>query len=168
FMSSLLELLSGIFVFVNSSQDCNYFLLCRKRYRSAHLCSIFLYSFDNFLGRCINQLMIICLQCVSHYLTCHKKRRLLFVLSNSVRQAVTVHSPVRVHIDSHVVTMFQWMLLIRTVTCRQFPNLTFAPRKNLPFPGSNLTFHRYHVTAFSVYMKQYKFASTFYIFLYFF
>ena len=36
-MSSLLELFTGIFVLVSSSKNCNYFLLSRKRYRSAHL-----------------------------------------------------------------------------------------------------------------------------------
>ncbi|MCM1213449.1 MAG: hypothetical protein NC548_02895, partial [Lachnospiraceae bacterium] len=36
-----------------------------------------------------------------------------------------------------------------TVTCRQFSNLTFAPRKTcLPLlTVSNLTLHSYHVTA---------------------
>ena len=42
---------------------------------------------------------------------------------------MTVHSPVCVIKLSHVVTVFHRLLLIRTVTCRQFPNLTFAPRK---------------------------------------
>ena len=37
FMSSLLELLSGIFVLVYSSQNCYNFLLSRKWYRSTHL-----------------------------------------------------------------------------------------------------------------------------------
>ena len=41
---------------------------------------------------------------------------------------MTVHSPVCVIKLSHVVTVFHRLLLIRTVTCRQFPNLTFAPR----------------------------------------
>ena len=78
--------------------------------------------------------MIVRFQCDSHYLTCHKKSRLLFVLLTSVRQAVTVHSPVCVVRNSHVVSYLYLMVisnqfLIRTVTCRQFPNLTFAPRK---------------------------------------
>ena len=83
--------------------------------------------------------MVIRLQSDSHYLTCHKKSRLLFVLFNSVRQAVTVHSPVCVVRTSHVVARrsclsspephIQRAVVIRTVTCRQFPNLTFAPRK---------------------------------------
>ena len=33
-----------------------------------------------------------------------------------------------------------------TVTCRQFPNLTFAPRKTC-IECSNLTLHSYHATA---------------------
>ncbi len=37
-------------------------------------------------------------------------------------------------------------LLVCTVTCRQFPNLTFAPRKTC-HRGSNLTLHSYHATA---------------------
>ena len=37
-------------------------------------------------------------------MTCHKKSRLLFVLFTSVRQAVTVHSPVCVVRNSHVVS----------------------------------------------------------------
>ena len=68
----------------------------------------------------------------------YEKSRLLFVLLTSVRQAVTVHSPVCVVRNSHVVSYSypgypiganSNQFLIRTVTCRQFPNLTFAPRK---------------------------------------
>ena len=33
------------------------------------------------------------------------------------------------------------------MTCRQFPNLTFAPRKTCHLSGSNLSLHRYHATA---------------------
>ena len=36
-MSSLLELFSGIFIFVNSSENCNNFLLCWKWYRACLL-----------------------------------------------------------------------------------------------------------------------------------
>ena len=45
-------------------------------------------------------------------------------------------------------TLFLTMsdILACTVTCRQFPNLTFAPRKTCHV-GSNLTLHRYHATA---------------------
>ena len=37
-------------------------------------------NFDDFFGRRINKLMVISLECDSHYLTCHKKSRLLFAL----------------------------------------------------------------------------------------
>ena len=33
------------------------------------------------------------------------------------------------------------------MTCRQFPNLTFAPRKTCHLSGSNLALHCYHATA---------------------
>ena len=33
------------------------------------------------------------------------------------------------------------------MTCRQFPNLTFAPRKTCHLSGSNLSLHCYHATA---------------------
>ena len=56
--------------------------------------------------------------------------------------------------------------LIRTVTCRQFPNLTFAPRKPVILDG-NLALHCYHVTALLVYLIQGNNASLF-LFLYFF
>ena len=36
--------------------------------------------------------------------------------------------------------------IVCTVTCRQFPNLTFAPRKTC-IECSNLTLHSYHATA---------------------
>lgn len=39
--------------------------------------------------------------------------------------------------------------IVCTVTCRQFPNLTFAPRKTCHI-GSNLTFHSYHATAIDI------------------
>ena len=42
---------------------------------------------------------------------------------------------------SHVISALR--MVIRTVTCRQFPNLTFAPRKTYHIFGSNLTFHSY-------------------------
>ena len=86
--------------------------------------------------------MIIRFQSDSHYLTCHKKSRLLFVLLTSVRQAVTVHSSVCVVRTSHAVMCISQFFLLTaymrhmcandysvTVTCRQFLNLTFAPRK---------------------------------------
>ena len=53
-MSPLLELLSGVFVLVYSPQDRYYFLLSRERNRSAYLCSILLYSFDDFLFVLLN------------------------------------------------------------------------------------------------------------------
>ena len=52
-VGSLLELLTGIFVLVNCTKDCYYLFLRWKRYWSAHRCSVLLYSFDNFLCRCI-------------------------------------------------------------------------------------------------------------------
>ena len=44
-VSSLLELLSGILILVNSTKDGNYLLLGGQRYRTTHLSSVFLYSF---------------------------------------------------------------------------------------------------------------------------
>ena len=71
--------------------------------------------------------MVVCLQCDSHYLTCHKKSRLLFALYFSTtsgdctllrvcRIYPTRVCPLQIHCCD-------------TVTCRQFLNLTFAPRK---------------------------------------
>ena len=61
---------------------------------------------------------------------------------------MTVHSPVCVLIFKTLITLFPALpdVLACTVTCRQFPNLTFAPRKTCHV-GSNLTLHSYHVTA---------------------
>ena len=39
-----------------------------------------LYSFDDLAGGLVYQLMVVSLQSDSHYLTCHKKSRLLFAL----------------------------------------------------------------------------------------
>jgi len=61
-------------------------------------------------------------------LTCHKKSRLLFVLLNSSTTSGDCTLSRVCRENSHVVTVFHRLLLIRTVTCRQFPNLTFAPR----------------------------------------
>ena len=53
---------------------------------------------------------------------------------------------------AHPLAVFHTLFLplvdhvVCTVTCRQFPNLTFAPRKTC-HEGSNLTLHRYHATA---------------------
>ena len=44
-VSSLLKLLSGVFVLVYCTKDGDYFLLGRQRHRSAYLRSVFLYSF---------------------------------------------------------------------------------------------------------------------------
>ena len=56
------------------------------------------------------------------------------------------HRPAYKLQTSHVVST-SGRPYVCTVTCRQFPNLTFAPRKNLPQRGSNLTLHSYHATA---------------------
>ena len=82
-MGSLLELFSGVFIFVYCPQDRHNFLFRRKRHGAAHLRTGLLYSLDDFLSRCIHQLMLIRFQCDSHYLTCHKKSRLLFALLKS-------------------------------------------------------------------------------------
>ncbi len=58
-------------------------------------------------------------------------------------------------------------LLLCTVTCRQFPNLTFAPRKTCPVlsfhQNSNLTFHRYHATAINSISQHYWYCKTFFL-----
>ena len=61
--------------------------------------------------------------------------------------------------------------MIRTVTCRQFPNLTFAPRKTC-HQGSNLTLHSYQCHSSCYYTPTQKvlqaffqFFTTFFIFL---
>ena len=92
--------------------------------------------------------MIIRLQRDSHNLTCHKKSRLLFAL-NLVRQAVTVHSSVCIIYDTTLRLYAEFVdCKYCTVTCRQFLNLTFAPRKtcNGFFHHSNLALLCYHVT----------------------
>ena len=52
---AIAELISGtgIFVLMNGTKDCYYLFLRWKRYWSAHRCSVLLYSFNNFLCRCI-------------------------------------------------------------------------------------------------------------------
>ena len=92
--------------------------------------------------------MIIRFQRDSHNLTCHKKSRLLFAL-NLVRQAVTVHSSVCIIYDTTLRLYAEFVdCKYCTVTCRQFLNLTFAPRKtcNGFFHHSNLALLCYHVT----------------------
>ena len=74
--------------------------------------------------------MIICLQGNSHNLICHKKSRLLIRTFYEVRQAVTVHTPVRVlfvssfKVQTTAGSRTSFLLLgrlsIGTVTCRQF------------------------------------------------
>jgi len=168
---SLLELFSGVLVLVYRTKDGHYLFLRRERHRSAYLCSIFLYSLDDLLRGCIHQLMVIRFQCDSHYLSCHKKSRLLIrtFMENhvflicalartwsaphicfsdprraSVRQAVTVHSPVRVMRPHGARSIYKpEPLKFCTVTCRQFYNLTFAPRKTCGAHRSNLTLLRY-------------------------
>ena len=100
---------------------------------------------------------------------------------------MTVHSPVCVVRTSHVVySTFQpskavlravhAVLNLRrstndysvTVTCRQFPNLTFAPRKTCLIPAATSRFNAINVTAFSVYLRKAHFSSPFLQFLYFF
>ena len=77
--------------------------------------------------------MIIRFQRDSHNLTCHKKSRLLFAL-NLVRQAVTVHSSVCIIYDTTLRLYAEFVdCKYCTVTCRQFLNLTFAPRKTCIF-----------------------------------
>ena len=58
--------------------------------------------------------------------------------------------------------------MIRTVTCRQFPNLTFAPRKTRHFQTATSRFTAINVTAFSVYRISFIFARFFLFLLYFF
>ena len=114
--------------------------------------------------------MIIRFQRDSHNLTCHKKSRLLFAL-NLVRQAVTVHSSVCIIYDTTLRLYAEFVdCKYCTVTCRQFLNLTFAPRKtcNGFFHHSNLALLCYHVTAFLVYPMFLHFASILFYFLYFF
>ncbi len=145
FVGSLLELLSGVFVFVNRSKDCYNLFLCWKRNRSAHLCSVSFYCFDDFCSGCINDLMIIRFECDSHYLICHKKSRLLFALL-AVRQVVTVHSSVCVVVLHTGIPFYQRTCLVGYSDLSPvFSNLTFAPRKTC-IVCSNLTFHCYHVT----------------------
>ena len=116
--------------------------------------------------------MVISLQRDSHYLTCHKKSRLLFVLSTSVRQAVTVHSPVCVVRTSHVVSYScqadsnqLWYVQWLVASFLTWHSLHGKPTIIL---SSNLTLHSYHVTAFIVYRIQVNISSLFFQILYFF
>ena len=99
-VGSLLELLTGIFVLVNCTKDCYYLFLRWKRYWSAHRCSVLLYSFDNFLCRCIYYWWSYAFSVILITWLAIKKSRLLFALLR-VRQAVTVHLPVCVLMFAH-------------------------------------------------------------------
>ena len=78
---------------------------------------------------------------------------------------MTVHVPVCVLTEPHTDSAkFAAVSLIGTVTCRQFPNLTFAPRKTCLMVGSNLALLCYHVTAFQEYHMFAGNASIFLIF----
>ena len=89
-MGSLLKLFSGILVLMNSPEDRDHFFPGGKRNRTGNLCSALADRLDDLLCALINQLMIISLQCDTHYLICHKKSRLL--IRSLLRQAVTVHA----------------------------------------------------------------------------
>lgn len=76
--------------------------------------------------------MIISLQCNSHYLTCcHKKSRLLFALNFSTTSGDCTLTHVFPIIHMSIKLLLHSHLFYCTVTCRQFLNLTFAPRKTL-------------------------------------
>ena len=70
-------------------------------------------------------------------------------------------------IPSQTFTRYLYQLFVDhvvcTVTCRQFPNLTFAPRKTC-HEGSNLTLHRYHATATPIIHGLWQKCKNFFIF----
>ena len=90
--------------------------------------------------------MIIRLECDSHYLTCHKKSRLLFALLR-VRQAVTVHISVCVPASGKPTRVSA------LYSGREHSDLSpvslhdICSTENLQRMCSNFTLHRYHVTA---------------------
>ena len=90
--------------------------------------------------------MIVRLQRDSHNLTCHKKSRLLFALL-IVRQAVTVHVPVR-FLNSGIHTRL-FPPHRRTLHSDLSPVSLHDIRstENLQYVCSNFTLHSYHVTA---------------------
>ena len=93
--------------------------------------------------------MIVSFKCNSHYL-CHKKSRLLFVLFSTTSGDRTTYPGVSQSLATLTRCFHSYGgLMFCTVTCRQFPNLTFAPRKtcNGFFHHSNLALLCYHVTA---------------------
>ena len=85
---------------------------------------------------------------------------------------MTVHVPVCVLQDPTLIfRFFETEFFNCTVTCRQFPNLTFAPRKTC-HQGSNLTLHSYqcHSSCYytpttNVLQAFFQFFTTFFIFL---
>ena len=76
-VSSLLELLTAVLIFMYSAEDRNNLLLCGQRNGAAHLGSGLCDRVDDLLRGRIHELVIICLQGNSHNLICHKKSRLL-------------------------------------------------------------------------------------------
>ena len=105
-------------------------------------------------------------------MTCHKKSRLLFVLLTSVRQAVTVHSPVCVVRNSHVVSYFSLVVISNQLWFVQWLVASFLTWHSLHgkpvILDGNLALHCYHVTALLVYLIQGNNASLFFFFFYFF
>ena len=75
-------------------------------------------------------------------------------------------SPHRQAIRNFFHTLFLSLIdhIVCTVTCRQFPNLTFAPRKTC-HEGSNLTLLSYHATATPIIHGHYRKCKYFFIFL---
>ena len=58
-MRATLELLAAVFIFMNSAEDGDYFSLRGKRNGAGNLSFSALSGFDNFLGRLVDELMVI-------------------------------------------------------------------------------------------------------------
>ena len=76
----LLELLTGIFIFVDGAENGHNFLLGGKRNRTADGGAVLLDGIHDLGGGRVYKLMIIGFKGNSEYLICHKKSLLLFVL----------------------------------------------------------------------------------------
>ena len=147
-VSSLLELLAAVLILVDRTKNCNYLFLGRQRNRAGNLSSRSLHRVDNLSGRLINQLVIIRLQRDSHYLICHKKSRLLFALFDlSTTSGDCTHFRACLLYFTRKNYLPVGLLLTCTVTCRQFSNMTFAPRKTHPLETATSRFTAINVTA---------------------